>query len=778
MAITAAELMQRYEDANRRGDIDGKIDALRNLISVAQQGGNPFVEIAGFRWLGNALQEKGLMQRAHAARVTAYDLVKELGPDCPPVLRMEVEGDLGRSFIEVHDWVKAEPHTRAALAIAEELKDEAAMCALRLNLGMILAGTDRMAEAITLGEQVIRDAERLGNNYVLGLQHLNLAGLLLNRQVRLNDCQRHARKALAYATGDKAVQARARKVLGQSYSMARVVARSPEYARDAEHFLLQTMETARTQNDAATLAETLAQLGTLFADRRKPAEAARYFRDALEALERVRSTLGYEDFQLSYFRNWQPFYDEITVFLLRNGQTEQALRTSEQLRSRLLMAMFGQRRTIAAAWSEEQRSRLMEVLDAFGSEMLRIFRSDVASGQRGLTVGRRGAEDLADDTPPIRAAHEAFLRLHESQRLYSPMWTPRQAPPVAPVESIRAALKADEAVLAYHLTGNSVIIFVVTDRDCRFQQLPYSREHLEADIEAVCSAVSDEERPEPRTLLEKLYPILIAPVLAVAAAKRHWTIVPHGPLHRLPWAALRDGARYLIEEHSISLLPSAGFGAALAKSEESSGREAIFFGDPDSGDELLGLPGSAAEVQAAFEALRTGSPPFTGARATKRELLARAPTAGLLHIAAHHFFDASVPLLSFLKLAGDRGEDFLYALDVAGLQLSAQLVSLSACETARSRIDTGDEQYGMVRAFLAAGAKSVMSTLWLIDDDSAAALLADFYARARQESLGTALAEAQRALLRSDAYSHPYHWAGYALSGQWSWPLRLGSPNP
>src|SRR5262249_53855297 len=151
---------------------------------------------------------------------------------------------------------------------------------------------------------------------------------------------------------------------------------------------------------------------------------------------------------------------------------------------------------------------------------------------------------------------------------------------------------------------------------------------------------------------------------------------------------------------------------ALARRPPASGTQAVFFGDPDAGDSESELPASAREVALVYETLRAGPEPFIGEAATKAELLARAPQARLLHVAAHHVFNPNLPLLSFLKMAGGHGSDFAYALEVMDLDLSAQLVTLSACRTAGSRIETGDEQYGMVRAFLAAGSRSVMSTLW------------------------------------------------------------------
>ncbi len=122
-------------------------------------------------------------------------------------------------------------------------------------------------------------------------------------------------------------------------------------------------------------------------------------------------------------------------------------------------------------------------------------------------------------------------------------------------------------------------------------------------------------------------------------------------------------------------------------------------------------------------------------------------------------------MLSFLKLAGENGSDFLYAFEIAETPIHAKLVILSACETGLSRVETGDEQFGLVRAFLAAGAQSTISTLWPIEDESASLLFTHFYQNLKEHSVAEALARAQRTLLCNPRFELPIFWAGYLASG-------------
>ena len=250
MSADADRLFEELRKAEQGGDSKRRIAILRELLSLAQQARNELAEIEFLRWLGNAFQDAGDLRKAHAYRVTAARLINETRVDVPPVLRMTVEGDLGRSFVAAHDSENAEEHTNAALELARQLNHERGMCLYRLNLGLIYAETGRTDTALALGREVIADATRLGDHYILGLQEMNLAGLYLHR-FELNESQRHARRALAHAefSNERAVKAGSQRMIAESYRIARLIAGAREYSEDAERVFLQTLEQAQASGD-------------------------------------------------------------------------------------------------------------------------------------------------------------------------------------------------------------------------------------------------------------------------------------------------------------------------------------------------------------------------------------------------------------------------------------------------------------------------------------------------------------------------------------------------
>ena len=273
----------------------------------------------------------------------------------------------------------------------------------------------------------------------------------------------------------------------------------------------------------------------------------------------------------------------------------------------------------------------------------------------------------------------------------------------------------------------------------------------------------------------------------------HLLIAPDGPLALVPFEALLardvpgDGTpprgAYLIERYDVSYTPSA---TALATRGTGDGRGSgggiVALGDPrfaadstegDGADAtaLVPLPNTAAEV-AALRSL-AGTRPFTGltgAAATRGGLLAvpGLANAQIVHLATHGEVNEAEPERSGLWLAWEGGHPgFLSVGDILECRLSADLVTLSACETGLGRLERGEGVLGLARAYLAAGARSVVVSLWKVNDRSTASLMEHFYRPllTRRMPRERALAQAKRALLADPQTRSPFYWAPFVLIG-------------
>jgi CHAT domain-containing protein len=228
---------------------------------------------------------------------------------------------------------------------------------------------------------------------------------------------------------------------------------------------------------------------------------------------------------------------------------------------------------------------------------------------------------------------------------------------------------------------------------------------------------------------EALYDKLIAPV-AEFLRHRRLIIIPHGLLHHLPFAALRNPAtgRYLVEDFTLSLAPSVSALRLLASSEDGSdvhgSQAALVLGDPVT--HLGALDGARREAEA------------LGRLFDLEPLLAEQATEAAVHAGA-----AQVGLLN-----------------------RTRLVTLSDCEAALGEATRGDEVIGLTQAFLVAGSRAVVSTLWPVHDEASERLMVVFYSRLQGGTLAAeALRAAQIELLSDADYRDPYFWAGYTLTG-------------
>ena len=243
---------------------------------------------------------------------------------------------------------------------------------------------------------------------------------------------------------------------------------------------------------------------------------------------------------------------------------------------------------------------------------------------------------------------------------------------------------------------------------------------------------------------------------------RHLVVVPDGDLYRVPFAALRRDDRYLLEQATVSIAPSLNILDALLDQEHD--RIERFVGVADPG---LDLPQARLEVAEA--ASRFSQPAvLMGEQAGLRSVLDAAVGADVLHFATHGELEAGGEP-SWLALAGNDALDAEAILDLRlDLRLDLPLVTLSACRSARGSQQAGEALVNsLARSFLAAGAESVVGSLWDVHDGSTRALMGRFNeALASGSFVADSLADAQRGLALSDGpWVHPWYWAGFVVVG-------------
>jgi CHAT domain-containing protein len=292
--------------------------------------------------------------------------------------------------------------------------------------------------------------------------------------------------------------------------------------------------------------------------------------------------------------------------------------------------------------------------------------------------------------------------------------------------------------------------------------------------------------------LRALYTMLIKPVEQYLPQNKDEviTIIPHDVLFRIPFAALMaDNGDYLIERHTLSYAPAIGVLRATQKLQQQSqggSHNLLAFGNPITERiAFLGaLPYSEKEVKSIAQIFgATNSTTEIGAAATKAKFNDLAPNASEIHLATHGLVDEEHPMKSALVLAPtDKDDGMLSVRDILTMKnLKARIVVLSACQTGRGKI-TGDGVVGLSRAFIIAGAPSVLVSQWNVDDIMTAYQMERFYKfYLKGSDRARALRDAQLATINymEDApagtvvahspgkvRANPRYWAAFQLIGE------------
>ena len=254
--------------------------------------------------------------------------------------------------------------------------------------------------------------------------------------------------------------------------------------------------------------------------------------------------------------------------------------------------------------------------------------------------------------------------------------------------------------------------------------------------------------------LQKLYKKLVKPLEGFTSG-RDMVVVPVGALHYVPFHALSDGEKYLIETREIVYSPSASVWQFLNEIPAKQIKSAFLMGFAD--EKIPLVNNEIMALKSIFPSALT----FTGEGSMFENYTENADKFDVLHLACHGQFRPDNPMFSSLHLANGS----VTVRDICSQKLKAELVTLSACETGLNKIFAGDEILGLARGFLSAGAKSLVLSLWNVNDEATAELMQKFYTcLQRGESVATSLRQAQIAFI--DRSEHPYLWAPFISIGR------------
>jgi CHAT domain-containing protein len=504
----------------------------------------------------------------------------------------------------------------------------------------------------------------------------------------------------------------------------------------------------------------------------RPAAHQAYL-EARKALEALRSRLQGEELKISFVKNRMQVYEALVELYIEADGTEnsaeEALACMEAAKSRSMIEMIfqsGQSLPLGEAGQSDLVRRIRDLREELNWYYHRIeleqLRPEEKSHQR---LGSLQEKAQLHEKELMRTLRELPAHERENATL--------EAPAEFSLAKLQAHLPPDASLVEYFSAGDRLVAAVITSNEIQILPvtlLPQVAHFLQllrfqlSKFRMGNEYVRRFEEPLLRAThshLEALYGELIAPLRPFFQGK-HLIVVPHGPLHFLPFHALRNGEEYLCDSFTVSYAPSATVFCWCQEKPASAIASSLVFGIADER-----APQILQEAQC-VAALLPHSSLHVGDQATSSVLRKKGPQSGLLHLATHGVYRQDNPMFSGIRL----GDGYLNLYDLYQMRLDAKLVTLSGCATGMNFVAAGDELLGLQRGLFCAGATTLLLSLWDVHDQSTSQLMQLFYREfLRTANMAGALQHAMQELRQQNP--HPYFWAPFVLVGKLSDSARL-----
>jgi CHAT domain-containing protein len=533
--------------------------------------------------------------------------------------------------------------------------------------------------------------------------------------------------------------------LGEAYESKK------DYVRALETFH-RALRMAEERHLAGQIQFANSHIGDILLQAEKPSDAIPYYRKAIDSVESTRSLLESEELRTSFFEEKGQIYGGIILAHLGAKNVEEAFNYNERARSRAFLDILG---------SKVQLARSGTLL-----EEERALQAKISSLHARLAAETEGvAPDRVQLRQELEAAQKAYADFLAKVRKENKEQASLMNVEPLTLKQVQQLLDPGVTVLEYFVPRGKAMLWVVEKDRVNLVRLTSDRNEIISNVTALRESINQvEEKNKFKQAAEELYRTLIEPALPYIQGKE-LLIIPHDVMHYIPFQALLSPqGKYLIQDYPVYYLSSASLMQFTRDKRRSTRERAFVMGNPDLGDPAYNLRFAEREAR---EVARTypESAVYLRSEATKSKATSLSPAYDILHFAVHGELREDDPLNSGLLLAPDGKEDGrLRVGEIFSLNLKADTVVLSACESGLGKINRGDEIIGLTRAFIYAGTPSVITTLWKVNDRASYELMEGFYSNLRTMKKSQALRQAQ--LKTMQEFPHPFFWAAYELTGE------------
>ncbi len=762
------QLRQALDDYRQALNSFNRLQEYEDDDSLMQQ------QIVALGSIGNTYSELGRYHDAmrfyrQASQLITHAENLERSPESLQLilrLKGEVLRDLGTTSLRVGSYEKALHSSQQALTVFQkpEINDEKNQSDVLTTIGSIYESLgDEHRGYFLLALNMYDQAFDL-----LSEHHSRDMGLILSNKgkafARLgSDTERKQdheaalrlyQEALKHLEQARAISLKARTLnnIAESRLFLSQYEQKDEHLQKAHSALNDALTIQNTIQDRLRLWITHSNLGQVLEAQGLTGQAIQSSQDSIAVFEDLIASSAIEELTFSLREQINATYQRLILLLMGSGQFKEAFLFSERARARAFLDMLGQRRSALQSSLDPELLKKQQDLQLELAELQHQLQKEHSRLQNGLTEERL-IEKLSRKFQKKRGQYQSVLEKIGKEK---PEYGMLSSVDALPLHEVQQRLDRETTLLSYFVTPRKTMAFIIIKDDFIAVPLSFEEEELRHHIRNVRQPVTKEHSFES---LEWLYEKLITPLSRHLQTEKVG-ILPHGILHYLPFAALKNGRTYLGDQYTLFSLPSASVLKYLPEETPTlQNSEVLALANGLETEEAPPLQFVDEEINAI--ASRFDTRRLLDEEATTTALNTLAGQFPILHLATHGKLDIKHPLDSHLLLADGK----LPVSDVYNLKLAqSELVVLSACDTLLGKQSRGDDIIGLTRAFMYAGAPSVIASLWKVEDLATAEFMAVFY---KYLAKGTGKAQALRVAQQKirKKFPNPLDWAGFVLTG-------------
>lgn len=689
------------------GDEQKSIEYFQQAVDVRKVIGSGAKEARALIEMARSYRMSGLNMSALEKVTDALRLLRE---DKDPKWETQAFYEQGQAYVGLNDNRKAIGSLEQALWRAQETSDQVTEALCLRTLGMLY---------ITLGD----------------------------RQGALENLRQAV--ALSEIVVDPEFKAHLFSQAALGYSFLENYQQAIDYHRRA-------LELYKAVDHKIGISIALAGIGLAHEMRGEFEPALKKYYEAIAVREEIRSSARLEEIQLAVAGQSSEVYQLAIHLSIQLHRFSQAFDLTERARARNLLdqlarpridlrkgtdpVLIERERTLFVTLNDLQKrlgEERVKPLPQANAETARLLESHLSAKQ----------QEYAELRARLRAANPES----DSLRNMSPLTLPEVQP----------LLDTHTTLVSYFVTHDKIMVFIIARDAFQALEIPVAETQLKQSLSLFHDSRGNLNDTQPRSL-NQLYRMLIEPIRPYLTT-RTVGIIPNGPLHYLPFAALHDGKNYFGDKYTLFYLPSASVIPFVQQKRKQGEQNLLAMAQ----DRAASLPHLVyANESAKTIAALYNTTALIGSAATESAFRSRASSSRTLFLAAHGAMSTSSPLFSRIYLAPDSANDgTLEVQEVYDLDLAkADLVVLSACQTQLGERSQGDDIIGLNRAFIYAGSPTVIASLWSVPDKETGELMIVFFKYLKEgKSKAEALQAAQREVRTK--YPHPYYWAAFVLTG-------------